>query len=297
MTRSLWISGLVWALVALFGFGMGVPARAAGAAGADVTVQTGWLKVPIGDRQYRLAVRVFRPSGPGPFPLVVINHGTPISIADARNEKLGFSIASAWFVGQGYVVVVAQRPGFGESDGPYLEESGPCSDRDYVRDGRQTAAVESAIVETAARIPGVNATRIIVVGQSAGGFGAIALGDAPPPGVVGIISFAGGRGGDDHEHICSGADRLVQAAGTFGQTNKVPQLWLFAANDHFFPPPIAHRMFDAYKAGSTAPIRFIDLPPFDGDGHRTLGYAGASVWASPVSTFLSDVLKPTPPHP
>ena len=29
----------------------------------------------------------------------------------------------------------------------------------------------------------------------AGGFGAIALGDAPPSGVVGIISFAGGRGG------------------------------------------------------------------------------------------------------
>ena len=195
------------------------------------------------------------------------------------------------------MVVVAQRPGFGESDGPYLEESGPSSDRDYVRDGRETAAVESAIVETAARIPGVDASRIIVVGQSAGGFGAIALGDAPPPGAVGIISFAGGRGGDDHEHICSGADRLVQAAGPFGQANKVPQLWLFAANDHFFPPPVAHRMFDAYKAESAPPIGFIDLPPFDGDGHRTLGYADASVWASPVSTFLSDVLKPTPPHP
>jgi dienelactone hydrolase len=227
----------------------------------------------------------------------VINHGTPVSIADARNEKLGFSSASAWFAGQGYVVVVALRPGFGDSDGPYLERSGPCSDRDYVHDGRETAAVESAIVETAARLPGVDPKRIIVVGQSAGGFGAIALGDQPPHGVLGIISFAGGRGGDDHEHICSGADRLVQAAGALGQTNQVPQLWLFAANDHFFPPPVAHKMFDAYKAGSTPPIWFVDLPPFDDDGHKTLGHADPSVWAKPVSGFLNDVLKPPPLQP
>ena len=171
--------------------------------------EAGSMKVPIDGREFRLAVHIFRPNGAGPFPLVVINHGTPVSVADARKQKPGFGAASAWFAEHGYVVVVAQRPGFGESDGPYLEPSGSCSNRDYVRDGRQTAVVESAIVWTSSRLPGVDPRRIIVVGQSAGGFGAIALGDAPPPGVVGIISFAGGRGGDDHEHICSGADRLA----------------------------------------------------------------------------------------
>jgi len=283
---------VAWILVAACG-----PAASARAATPDVTVQTGWLNTTIGARAFRLAVRVFRPQGAGPFPLVIINHGTPVSLADARDTKLGFSAASAWFAQHGYVVVVALRPGFGASDGPYLEPSGPCSNRDYVRDGRETAAVESAIVETAARLPGVDPQRIIVVGQSAGGFGAIALGDAPPPGVVGIISFAGGRGGDDHEHICSGADRLVRAAGTFGRSNRVPQLWLFAANDHFFPPPVAHRMFEAYRAGSAAPVQFIDLPPFDGDGHKTLGYADPSVWAAPVARFLRDGLQvqPAPP--
>jgi hypothetical protein len=54
-----------------------------------------------------------------------------------------------------------------------------------VRDGRQTAIIESAIVRTASRLPSVDPTKIIVVGHSAGGFGAIALGDAPPPGVFG----------------------------------------------------------------------------------------------------------------
>jgi dienelactone hydrolase len=263
-------------------------------ADAPFNFEAGSMTVPIDGREFRLAVHVFRPSGAGPFPLVVINHGTPVSIADARKQKPGFSIASAWFAEHGYLVVVAQRPGFGESDGPYLEPSGPCSNRDYVRDGRQTAMVESAIVRTASQLPGVDPTRIIVVGQSAGGFGAIALANAPPPGVVGIISFAGGRGGDDHEHICSGSDRLVQAARTFGEANQVPQLWLYAVNDHFFPPAVAHLLFDAYKANSKPAVRFVELPPFDGDGHKTLGYADPAVWARPVATFLTDVQAPPP---
>jgi dienelactone hydrolase len=258
------------------------------------TLAAGWLKVPIDGRQFRLAVHVFRPSGVGPFPLVVINHGIPVNIADARRQKPGFSAASAWFAEQGFIVVVAQRPGFGESDGPYLEPSGPCSNRDYVHEGRQTAAVESAIVRTASQLPDVDPSRIIVVGQSAGGLGAIALADAPPPGVVGIINFAGGRGGDDHEHICSGADRLAQAAGTFGRENQLPQLWLYAVNDHFFPPVVAHMLFNAYAAGSKPAVRFVELPRFDGDGHKTLGNADPAVWANFVATFLADVQKPVP---
>ncbi len=66
--------------------------------------EVGWLKVPIDGREFRLAVHVFRPNGDGPFPLVVINHGTPVSITDARKQKPGFGAASAWFAEQGYIV-------------------------------------------------------------------------------------------------------------------------------------------------------------------------------------------------
>jgi hypothetical protein len=44
------------------------------------------MKVPIDGREFKLAVHIFRPNGTGPFPLVVINHGTPVSIADARKH-------------------------------------------------------------------------------------------------------------------------------------------------------------------------------------------------------------------
>lgn len=264
-------------------------AQPSGPAATAIRAEDFRLPIRLEDRRFDLEARVFRPAGPGPFPLVVINHGTPVSISEAPSEKIGFTKASRWFAAQGYMVVLAMRPGFGASDGPYLETSRPCDDRDYVQDGRTTGALEGAIVEAASALPGVDPKRIVVVGQSAGGFGAIAMADRPPPGVLGVISFAGGRGGDDHEHICSGEKRLEDAAGVFGRTNQVPGLWLFAANDHFFPPRIGHAMFDAYQAGSRPKMTFVDLPPFDGDGHHTFGGADPSVWAGPVTAFLQQI--------
>ena len=274
--------------------GLSMPSVAAAQAVTEINgikIQTGALPITLDDRNFNLAVRVFNPQGGGPFPLVVINHGTPVSISDARSVKLGFTQASEWFARHGYIVVVALRPGFGNSDGPYMEPGGPCGNRDYASDGRETAKVEAAIVASASRLPNVDQSHIIVIGQSAGGYGAIALGDSPPPGVLGIISFAGGRGGDDHEDICGGKQRLIDATGILGKSNQVPQLWLFAANDHFFPPALGHAMFDAYKAGSKAPVTFVDLPAFGKDGHQTFGQADPSVWAEPVDAFLKTILR------
>ena len=249
------------------------------------------LSIRVNGSNYSLAARVFHPAGVGPFPLVVINHGATVSQREMRALTLDdtYTEAAQWFAGQGYVVVVALRPGVGTSQGPYLETTRPCARRDYIDEGRTTAAVEAAIVRSAATLPGVDPKRIVVVGHSAGGFGGTALADQPPPGVLGVISFAGGRGGDGHEHICGGQDRLVQAAGVFGRANTLPGLWLYAANDHFFPPPVAHAMFQAYRSGSRPTMTFVDLPAFGDEGHFTFGQADPSVWAEPVSTFLRQI--------
>ncbi|KMM76316.1 alpha/beta hydrolase [Xanthomonas sp. NCPPB 1128] len=249
------------------------------------------MPVVVQGVDYALAARVYRPTGPGPFPLIVIHHGTPADKHKLADTRLGFARAARWFVARGYMVVLALRPGYGSSSGSYLEGAGNCHDVDFVVAGRKIAAAETAIVDAAARLPGVDPQRIVVVGQSAGGLGAVALADAPPPGVRGVISFAGGRGSNGKEVICAGEDRLVDAEKTLGAANTLPQLWLYAENDHFFRRALAHRMYAAYRAGSTPPVAFVDLPPFGDDGHKTFAQADPSVWARPVAAFLAQVVR------
>ncbi|MET0548149.1 MAG: CocE/NonD family hydrolase [Xanthomonas sp.] len=248
------------------------------------------MPVVVQGVDYDLAARVYRPTGSGPFPLIVIHHGTPADKRKLADTRLGFAHAAHWFVSHGYMVVLALRPGYGNSSGTYLEGAGNCRTVDFVVAGRKIAAAEAAIVDAAARLPGADPQRIVVVGQSAGGLGAVALADAPPPGVRGVISFAGGRGSNGKEVICAGEDRLVAAEKTLGAANTLPQLWLYAENDHFFRRELAHRMVEAYRAGSTPPVAFVDLPPFGDDGHKTFAQADPSVWARPVAAFLAQVV-------
>jgi dienelactone hydrolase len=255
-----------------------------------VEVQEGALPVEIRGHSLNLEVRIFHPKGDGPFPLIVINHGTPNNAAEARSMKLGFTRPALWFAQNGFLVVVTMRPGFGRSDGPYMEASEECVNRDYVKEGRQTAAVESAVVASASRLADADRSRILVVGHSAGGYGAIALADDPPPGVLGVISFAGGRGGDDNETICGGKLRLIEATRRLGKGNHLPQLWLYAENDHFFPPALGRRLFDAYKEGSTEAMTFVDLPLYGKDGHSAFEGADPSLWAASVTSFVSSVV-------
>jgi dienelactone hydrolase len=255
-----------------------------------IKVQEGALPVDIDGHTLNLEVRIFYPKGDGPFPLVVINHGSPDTSSQARMMKPGFTRPALWFARNGFIVVIPMRPGFGRSDGPDMEASEDCENRDYVKEARITAAAESAIVISASRLAEVNRHRIIVVGHSAGGFGAIAVADAPPPGVVGIINVAGGRGGDDNESICGGQLRLIEATRTLGKGNQLPQLWLYAENDHFFPPTLGHRLFDVYKEGSVKPMNFVKLPSFGTNGHNAFEFADTSVWAAPVTSFVGTTI-------
>ena len=80
VTRSNWVSRtwITLALALLAHSGITEVANA----DAPFNFEAGSMKVPIDGREFRLAVHVFRQNGAGPFPLVVINHGTPVSIAE-----------------------------------------------------------------------------------------------------------------------------------------------------------------------------------------------------------------------
>jgi len=219
-------------------------------------------------------------------------HGTPRDPQLIPNLSPALYIVPAEaFATRGYAAAAIMRRGFGHSEGPYVETiRGPCDSRDYIEVGRISAEDVLGAVAVLSGQPWVDPSRIILLGQSTGGFAVTAAAATNPAGVVGILDFAGGRGSDAPDHVC-GPDRLVEAFGVFGQTARIPALWVYAENDHFFSPALAQRFFQAYTA-SGAPAQLAMLPAVGADGHFALTEAPQEVWP-PVEAFLGSLGMPT----
>jgi dienelactone hydrolase len=109
----------------------------------------------------------------------------------------------------------------------------------------------------------------IIVGHSAGGWGALALADQSPKNISAIIVFAPGRGGranDRAGNICA-PDKLIAAATEFGDGAKIPVTWLVAENDSYFPPEFSRKMADAFIEAGDDKVDFKVLPAFSNEGH------------------------------
>jgi hypothetical protein len=69
----------------------------------------------------------------------------------------------------------------------------------------------------------------------------------------------------------------------------LPQVWLYAANDHYFEPTLAHAMVEAYRTDPRAPITFVDPPAFGDDGHFTFFRGDPAIWAASVDGYLASL--------
>jgi len=239
-----------------------------------------------------LVATVMRPPGEAKSPLVVINHGSPADGSQRyKMERPRYTALSSWFLSRGYVVALPLRRGYGETGGDWAEGYGLCDAPDYYRAGLQGAADIQATIDFMRTQPYVAVDRTLVVGQSAGGWATVALSSRNPAGVSGMINFAGGRGG--HQKLPGGGignctpRALVDAAGRYGATARVPMLWIYAENDSFFEPSLARRMAEAYDAaGGKATYRPVGT--FGRDGHSLAGASnGNSVWSPLVESFLA----------
>lgn len=268
-------------------------ATAAAAPKLDETV----LRVPVapgngGADAEAIEVTVFRPDGAGPFPLVVLSHGSPRYAAERRRAgRIRFETQSRAFLAMGYAVAVPTRRGYGDSEGGWAESYGSCAFPEYHRAGLETARDILAALASARRLPGIDAGRVVFVGQSAGGFGSVAASTLDVPGLLGVINFAGGRGSQGPHDVC-GEDRLVDAVALYGRASRVPQLWIYSANDLYFSPSLARRMHAAFVA-SGGRAEFLEAPALGGDGHGYFGFVAD--WAPRVQAFLKNAGPPPDP--
>ena len=231
-----------------------------------------------------LEALLVRPSGSGPYPLALISHGAPRdgSVRAGMSANRLYRPATE-FARRGFAALIVMRRGYGSSGGKYAENSGPCANRDYLRTARTSAADLRAAVQAMKSRSDVTTNGSIAVGISAGGFASIALSADPPPGLAAAVSFAGGRGSRADDDVCD-EDSLVRALAALGKTSRIPTLWIYAQNDKFFRPALAHRMHAAFT-GAGGRAQFIDAAAFGEDGH-TLFSRGIAIWTPVVDDFL-----------
>jgi dienelactone hydrolase len=227
-----------------------------------------WL-VPSPDPATAAHAILFRPPGEGPFPLAVVAHATSQNVLRrAQMPQPEYRALAAWLVRRGFAVLVPERPGHGATGGRYLEDQGGCDEADYAKAGRATADAIAAALDFMRGQSFVRQDGVVIVGHSAGAWGALALAARNPPGVSAIIAFAPGRGGHANDlpnQVCA-PHTLIAAAGEFGKAARVPVTWLVAANDTYFSPALSRQIADAFHGGGSK-VEFRLLGAYGGEGH------------------------------
>jgi dienelactone hydrolase len=216
-----------------------------------------WLiPSPAADRPAH--AMLFRPIGDGPFRLAVIAHAsTQDVLRRAQMPQPEYRELAAFLTARGFA-----------TGGSYLEDQGGCDEADYARSARATAAQIALAHEFMRGQPFIRKDGAVIIGHSAGGWGALALAHEGPDIVSSIIAFAPGRGGhanDIPNQVCA-PQNLIATAALFGKTARVPVTWLVAANDSYFSQELSRRLADAFRNGGGRVV-FQVLAASGGEGH------------------------------
>jgi len=266
------------------------------------TVQAHVVKVSlrVDGNPADVVTHIYKPSAPSvtAFPLVIYSHGRPFNPNPPSAVALATPITpevANWWLQKGFAVVALVRPGYGETGGTDREypnvvwQSNSCvSEPAYERSVLKAREVVLAALAWAQQQPWVMRSRILLVGNSAGGFATIAAAATNPPGVIGGISFVGGLGGNPTESPSKSCkpEQVAAIYGQFGKTARIPTLWLYAENDLFWGADVPKQWFDAFKKGGSD-ATFLQTPPVPAEenGH-TLINTGGPLWKPSVERFL-----------
>ncbi len=230
---------------------------------------------------------IFRPSGSGPFPLAVFNHGsstgrhptpelvkqtwTSLEVADFLNKR-------------GWLVAFPQRRGRGKSDGFCDEEFGrngqsKCNTDTALHDVDRALTDVDAAIAILRRRQDVAPGPVLIGGHSRGGVLSIAYAGMHPEQTLGVINFVGGWSGDG----CAVYEEINQKLFVRGVRYNRPTIWLYGQGDHFYSMAHSRKNFAAFEnGGGHGKFYEFDMPR--DVGHNVIHYP--DLWASPVGEYL-----------
>jgi len=224
-----------------------------------------------------LETTAYMPPGDGPFPLVIINHGK--AFGDPRFQGRYRPIAAArFFLQRGYAVLVPMRQGFSKSEGSYI--GGGCN---IESNGDVQAEDVKAVLDHVTTLAWADKSRILIAGQSHGGWTTLAFGALGYPGVHGLVNFSGGL----RQENCAGWEATLARAGfAYGKKATVPSIWFYGDNDSYFAPRVFRALHENYQsAGGQAEL--VAFGQFGHDAHTMFGSrAGEAIWQPRIEAFM-----------
>jgi dienelactone hydrolase len=237
------------------------------------------------ERPVTLEVTLYTPPGSGPFPLAVLNHGATNASSGNRGTRYRYTFNAYYFLSRGYAVALPMARGFAGSGGELVH--GGCG-LDEV--GRENARDLRAVINALGRLPSIDTGRLIVAGQSFGGWTTMALGTMDVPGLRGLIGFSPALRTSD----CKWQDQaMISGARLFGAGAKYPSLWFYGENDSVMPVATWHDVFSAYSNGSKR-AELVPVGRFMQDSHQLLSFPeGLTIWTPRVDAFLARIDLPS----
>jgi len=276
---------------ALFATSQGNAAERSDPVDASLRESVHEVAVPLA--RANIVVTAYRPDGDGPFPWIVLSHGTATTAA--ANRAIGRyrnrALVRQW-LGRGYAVVVPVRRGYGASGGPVLGDAhGGCERADFRRAGEGAALDLLATIDWAKAHADLDPARWLLVGQSAGGFASIYTAAKNPPGLVAVLAFAPGRGGnpDTRPGEPCASEQMAELMASIAPRIRVPVLWFYAENDQFFGPRVQKLWVESFRgAGGRGDL--VVVPPFPSRrGHGVFpSREGVPLWTAAVAAFYRD---------
>lgn len=265
---------------------------AAGFAQEPLKEEAGFVRIRLNERSVRLETLVVRPEkAEGRLPLALITHGKSAStVAMGETRPRNYAWLARDLARRGWIAAVVIRRGFGQSNGPGSARA-TCANTDFGERLGEDASELAAAIDVLRERDDVDGDRIVAIGESAGGAAVLGLAQARPAGLRGVINLAGGLALEGCED--KSREALVRTMTAWQKPDTPPQLWIYAANDTLFPPPLVERMRSAaLDAGDD--IRFVELPAVRPNGHLIFNNTSARfAWMKELDASLRAWELPT----
>jgi len=245
-----------------------------------------------------LHAMLYRPQGRGPFPAILLNHGsgrTPEDLKRLGSYEKNPAILGPVFARHGYVFLYLFRRGVGLStdqgtNAIDLMTSESAAHGQEARNARQMKLLEGREMDDALSalkflraLPYVDAKDVAVIGHSFGGSLTVLLAEREPN-LRAVVIFSGA--GYSFDRSPELRARLLAAMDHIAE----PVFFIHAENDYSLS---SGKVLDARREQLGKPHRLKIYPPIGhtlDDGHDFL-HLGVNIWEPDVFAFLDENMR------